>query len=192
MNTKKMIALVALSLTLTSTAFAQKGSGTNDENTVMVGGAAMYPTLNIVENAANSKDHTILVSAVKTAGLAETLQGEGPFTVFAPTNAAFDKLPAGTVAVLLKPENHKLLQSILAYHVVAGKMTASDMAAAVKLGKGKATFKTLNGGYITAVLKGKTIHLTDENGNKSKVTVADVNQSNGVVHVVDAVVTPKS
>jgi uncharacterized surface protein with fasciclin (FAS1) repeats len=157
----------------------------------MVGGAAMYPSKNIVENAVNSKDHTTLVAAVTAAGLVETLQSKGPFTVFAPTNAAFDKLPAGTVTTLLKPENLKMLQTILTYHVVAGKMNASDIAKAIKMGKGKATLKTVSGGTLTAWMKGKDLYITDENGGKSKVTIADVNQSNGVIHVIDAVVLPK-
>lgn len=157
----------------------------------MVGGAPMYPTKNIVENAVNSKDHTTLVAAVKAADLVETLQSKGPFTVFAPTNVAFDKLPKGTVETLLKPENKKMLQSILTYHVVAGKMNAKDIAAAIKNGNGKAMLKTVQGGTLTAWMMGKDLYITDENGNKAKVTIADVNQSNGVIHVVDAVVTPK-
>lgn len=177
-------ALLTFALALGSTSFAQKS--------VMVGGAAMYPTKNIIENAINSKDHTTLVAAVKAAGLVETLQGKGPFTVFAPTNAAFDKLPKGTVETLLKPENLKMLQTILTYHVVAGKMNASDIASAIKAGNGKATLKTVSGGTLTAAMKGKDLYLTDENGKSAKVTIADVNQSNGVIHVIDGVVTPKS
>lgn len=155
--------------------------------TKMVGGAEMYPTKNIVENAVNSKDHTTLVAAVKAAGLVETLKGKGPFTVFAPTNAAFDKLPKGTVETLLKPENKTMLQDILKYHVVAGKMNASDIAKAIKGGKGKAKLTTVEGGKLTAMMKGKDLILTDEKGGMSKVTIADVNQSNGVIHVVDTV-----
>jgi uncharacterized surface protein with fasciclin (FAS1) repeats len=151
----------------------------------------MYPTKNIVENAVNSKDHTTLVAAVKAAGLVETLQSKGPFTVFAPTNAAFNKLPNGTVETLLKPENLKMLQTILTYHVVAGKMNATAIAKAIKMGKGKAMLKTVSGGTLTAWMKGKKLYITDENGNSAKVTTADVNQSNGVIHVVDAVVLPK-
>ncbi|HPW97933.1 MAG TPA: fasciclin domain-containing protein, partial [Flavobacterium sp.] len=162
------------------------------EKTVMVGGAAMYPSKNIVQNAVNSKDHTTLVAAVKAAGLVETLESKGPFTVFAPTNAAFDKLPKGTVETLLKPENKKMLQTILTYHVVSGKMNSTDIAAAIKKGNGKAMLKTVSGGTLTAWMKGKDLYLTDENGKSAKVTIADVNQSNGVIHVVDAVVTPKS
>lgn len=162
------------------------------EKTVNVGGAPMYPSKNIVENAVNSKDHTTLVAAVKAADLVETLQSKGPFTVFAPTNSAFDNLPKGTVETLLKPENKKMLQTVLTYHVLAGKFSATDIASAIKKGNGKATFKTVSGGALTAWLKGKDIYLTDENGNSAKVTISDVNQSNGVIHVIDAVVTPKS
>jgi len=183
MKTRKFLAVAILALGFGFTSFAQK--------TVMVGGAAMYPNKNIIENAVNSKDHTTLVAAVKAADLVETLQSKGPFTVFAPTNAAFDKLPAGTVTTLLKPENKKMLQTILTYHVVAGKMNASDIAKAIKAGKGKATLKTVSGGTLTAWMKGKDLYITDESGNNSKVTIADVNQSNGVIHVVDTVLLPK-
>lgn len=179
-------AFFALTLFATTSTFAQK------EKTVTVGGAPMYPSKNIIENAVNSKDHTTLVAAVKAAGLVETLQGKGPFTVFAPTNEAFAKLPKGTVETLLKPENLKLLQTILTYHVVAGKMNSSDIAKAIKAGKGKATLKTVSGGTLTAWMKGANLYITDENGKSAKVTIADVNQSNGVIHVIDAVVTPKS
>ena len=158
----------------------------------MVGGAAMYPSKNIIENAINSKDHTTLVAAVKAAGLVETLQSEGPFTVFAPTNSAFDKLPKGTVATLLKPENKKQLQTVLTYHVVAGKYNAADIVKAIKDGNGTATFPTVSGGELTAMLNGSSVVLKDENGGTSTVTIADVNQSNGVIHVVDTVVLPKS
>ena len=183
MKTKKILSIALFALVFGATSFAQK--------TVMVGGAAMYPTKNIIENAVNSKDHTTLVAAVKAAGLVETLQSKGPFTVFAPTNAAFDKLPKGTVETLLKPENLKMLQTILTYHVVAGKMNASDIAKAIKMGKGKATLKTVSGGTLTAWMKGKNLYITDENMNNAKVTIADVNQSNGVIHVIDAVILPK-
>jgi uncharacterized surface protein with fasciclin (FAS1) repeats len=183
MKTRKFLSVAFMALVFGATSFAQK--------TVMVGGAAMYPTKNIVENAVNSKDHTTLVAAVKAAGLVETLQSKGPFTVFAPTNAAFNKLPNGTVETLLKPENLKMLQTILTYHVVAGKMNATAIAKAIKMGKGKAMLKTVSGGTLTAWMKGKKLYITDENGNSAKVTTADVNQSNGVIHVVDAVVLPK-
>ena len=184
MKTTKFLSVAFIALVFGATSFAQK--------TVMVGGAAMYPSKNIVENAVNSREHTTLVAAVKAAGLVETLQSKGPFTVFAPTNAAFDKLPAGTVDTLLKPENLKTLQKILTYHVVAGKMNAADIAKAIKMGKGKATLKTVSGGTLTAMMKGKVLQITDENGNNSNVTIADVNQSNGVIHVIDTVVLPKS
>ena len=165
----------------------------NDKNmTVMVGGAAMYPTKNIVENAVNSKDHTTLVAAVKAADLVTTLQGDGPFTVFAPTNAAFDKLPAGTVASLLEAENKKQLQNVLTYHVLAGKYSAMDIMNAIKKGNGKAMFTAVNGGKLTASLSGKNVIITDANGGTSTVTIADVNQSNGVIHVVNTVMLPKA
>ena len=188
MKTKNLFsaAIFTVALVFGTSSHAQK------EKTVMVGGAAMYPTKNIVENAVNSKDHTTLVAAVKAAGLVETLQSKGPFTVFAPTNAAFDNLPKGTVETLVKPENKAMLQSILTYHVVSGKMNAKDIAKAIKKGKGKATLKTVQGGTLTAWMMGKDLYITDENGNKAKVTIADVIQSNGVIHVVDAVVTPKA
>ena len=182
MKTRKFLSIALFTVVLGATSFAQK--------VVMVGGAAMYPSKNIVENAVNSKDHTTLVAAVTAAGLVETLQSKGPFTVFAPTNAAFDKLPAGTVATLLKPENLKTLQTILTYHVVAGKMNASDIAKVIKKGNRKATIKTVSGGTLTAWIQGKDLYITDENMNKAKVTIADVNQSNGVIHVIDAVVLP--
>jgi uncharacterized surface protein with fasciclin (FAS1) repeats len=156
----------------------------------MVGGAAMYPTKNIVENAVNSKDHTTLVAAVKAAGLVDTLESPGPFTVFAPTNEAFDKLPAGTVDTLLKPENLDQLKKILTYHVVAGKMTSKDIAKAIKAGGGKAVLTTVEGGKLTAMMSGGKLVLTDEKGGTSTVTIANVIQSNGVIHVVDTVLMP--
>ncbi|MFC4398455.1 fasciclin domain-containing protein [Mariniflexile soesokkakense] len=162
------------------------------EDTKMVGGAAMYPSKNIVENAVNSKDHTTLVAAVKEAGLVDVLMSEGPFTVFAPTNAAFEKLPKGTVDNLLKPENKKTLQNVLTYHVVSGKWNSEDILKMIKDGKGKTEIKTVSGGSITAWVKGKDVYITDENGNSAMVTIADVNQSNGVIHVIDTVLLPKS
>jgi uncharacterized surface protein with fasciclin (FAS1) repeats len=188
MKTRNFFSALVLTCSLfaTTMTFAQK------EKTVTVGGAPMYPSKNIVENAVNSKDHTTLVAAVKAAGLVETLQSKGPFTVFAPTNAAFAKLPKGTVETLLKPENLKTLQTILTYHVVAGKLSAADIAKLIKKGNGKATLKTVSGGTLTAWMKGKDLYITDENGSSSKITIADVNQSNGVIHVVDTVVTPKA
>jgi uncharacterized surface protein with fasciclin (FAS1) repeats len=160
------------------------------KESVMVGGAAMYPTKTIVENAANSADHTTLVAAVKAAGLVETLSGPGPFTVFAPTNAAFAKLPAGTVDKLVMPENKTTLQGVLTYHVVAGRMTAADILAAIKAGGGKAQLTTVAGGKLTASLSGSGIVLTDAKGGISHVTIGDVIQSNGVIHVVDTVMMP--
>jgi uncharacterized surface protein with fasciclin (FAS1) repeats len=156
----------------------------------MVGGAAMLPTKNIVENAVNSQDHTTLVAAVKAAGLVDTLEGPGPFTVFAPTNEAFAKLPAGTVDTLLKPENKATLVKILTYHVVAGKMSSKDIVKAIKAGNGTATLKTVSGGTLKASLQGGKVILTDEKGGTSTVTIADVFQSNGVIHVVDSVLLP--
>jgi len=182
---KNLFMLAAIAMA-TTTASAQM------EKTVMVGGAAMYPSKNIVENAVNSKDHTTLVAAVKAAGLVETLESAGPFTVFAPTNKAFDKLPKGTVETLLKPENKKMLQTVLTYHVVAGKLSAADLVAKIKAGRGKATLKTVAGPNLTLSLKGKKIQIMDTSGGKSYVTIADVNQSNGVIHVVNAVLVPKS
>ncbi|MFN3488949.1 MAG: fasciclin domain-containing protein [Emticicia sp.] len=180
----KKLAAVFVSALISLSTFAQ-------EKTVMVGGAAMYPSKNIVENAVNSKDHTTLVAAVQAAGLVETLQSAGPFTVFAPTNAAFGKLPAGTVETLVKPENKATLTAILTYHVVAGKLSAADIVAKIKAGKGTAAMTTVQGGTLKASLKGKNVILTDEKGGTSTVTIADVNQSNGVIHVIDTVVLPK-
>lgn len=158
--------------------------------TKMVGGAAMYPTKDIIDNAVNSKDHTTLVAAVKAAGLVETLKGDGPFTVFAPTNEAFDKLPKETVPTLLKPENKEMLTKILTYHVVAGKLSAADLMAKVKAGMGKAELKTVSGGMITVMKEGKKLYLVDEKGGKSWITIADVFQKNGVIHVVNTVLMP--
>jgi uncharacterized surface protein with fasciclin (FAS1) repeats len=156
----------------------------------MVGGAPMYPSKNIVENAMNSKDHTTLVAAVKAAGLVQTLEGKGPFTVFAPTNEAFDKLPNGTVETLVKPENKEKLTGILTYHVIAGKVTAEKLAEKIKAGGGKAELKTVNGETLTARMDGDSVELVDEKGGTSKVTIADVMQSNGVIHVIDTVLMP--
>jgi uncharacterized surface protein with fasciclin (FAS1) repeats len=156
----------------------------------MVGGQEMFPTKNIVQNAVNSADHTTLVAAVKAAGLVDTLQGPGPFTVFAPTNAAFSKLPAGTVDTLLKPENKDALTKVLTYHVVAGRMSAMDLKKAIKAGKGKAELNTVSGGKLWAMMKGNMIELKDEKGGMATVTQADVFQSNGVIHVIDSVVLP--
>jgi len=156
----------------------------------MVGGAPMLATRDIVDNAVNSKDHTTLVAAVKAAGLVETLKGAGPFTVFAPTNAAFDKLPAGTVDNLVKPASKAQLTKILTYHVVLGKHSAAEIMEAIEEGDGKATFKTVEGSTLTATQSGSNVVITDEKGGKSTVTIADVNQSNGVIHVIDTVLMP--
>ena len=156
----------------------------------MVGGAAMYPTKNIVQNAVNSKDHTTLVAAVKAAGLVDTLKGPGPFTVFAPTNMAFAALPAGTVDTLLKPENKPMLTGVLTYHVVPGKLDARALMSQISAGNGRAMLKTVKGESLTATASGKSIMIMDSKGGKAKVTTADVYQSNGVIHVVDKVLLP--
>jgi uncharacterized surface protein with fasciclin (FAS1) repeats len=155
-----------------------------------VGGAPIYPNQNIVQNAMNSKDHTTLVAAVKAAGLVDTLEGTGPFTVFAPTNEAFEKLPAGTVDTLLKPENKKQLTTVLTYHVVPGKVTAEKLMQEIKAGGGKTELKTVAGETLTAKMDGDCVQLTDAKGGTSKVTIADVMQSNGVIHVADTVLMP--
>ena len=181
MKNLKLQLVLVMSILVTSFTYAQ---------TKMVGGAEMYPTKNIVENAVNSKDHTTLVAAVKAADLVSTLSSDGPFTVFAPTNAAFEKLPEGTVETLLKPENKKQLQTVLTYHVIAGKFNAEDVVNAIKKGYGKAELKTVSGGTLTATLDGKQVKIEDANGNVATVTIADVDQSNGVIHVVDTVLLP--
>ncbi|SJZ47292.1 fasciclin domain-containing protein [Sediminibacterium ginsengisoli] len=180
---KKLIMLM-LSAVIINASMAQK------EKTVEVGGAAMYPSKNIVENAVNSKDHTTLVAAVKAAGLVETLKSAGPFTVFAPTNAAFDKLPKGTVENLLKPENKAMLATVLTYHVVAGKWDAAAIAKLIAEGKGTAVIKTVQGGVLKATMKNGKLVLTDEKGGSAMVTIKDVYQSNGVIHVIDTVLMP--
>ncbi len=156
----------------------------------MVGGQKMYANKDIIDNAVNSADHTTLVAAVKAAGLVETLKGPGPFTVFAPTNEAFAKLPAGTVEFLIKPENKEALTKILTYHVVAGRLTTADLKKRIRAGGGKAMLKTVNGESLTAMIHGGKVVLQDEKGGKSTVTIADVMQSNGVIQVVDAVLMP--
>jgi len=161
------------------------------EKTVEVGGAPMYPSKNIVENAVNSHDHTTLVAAVKAAGLVETLQGKGPFTVFAPTNSAFDKLPTGTVDNLVKPENKTTLTKVLTYHVVAGRLDSKELMKWIKKGKGTATLTTVQGGKLWIMDKDGKLWLRDEKGNTAQVTIGDVYQSNGVIHVIDTVVMPK-
>ena len=161
------------------------------EKTVTVGGAAMYPSQNIVQNAVNSKDHTTLVAAVKAAGLVDTLQGPGPFTVFAPTNRAFDKLPKGTVETLVKPENKGTLTGILTYHVVSGRYTAQDLMALVARGGGQATLKTVQGEPLTIMQSGRSrLTVTDRKGDQAVITIPNVLQSNGVIHVVDTVLLP--
>jgi uncharacterized surface protein with fasciclin (FAS1) repeats len=163
---------------------------TMTSDTVMVGGAPMYPSRNIIENAVNSKDHTTLVAAVKAAGLVDTLEGKGPFTVFAPTNEAFGKLPPGTVDTLLKPENKPTLVKILTYHVVSGNYTAADLMKMVKAGGGKATLKTVEGEPLTISDNGPNLFVSGEKGGVSEVTTPNVKQSNGVIHVINAVVLP--
>ena len=183
MQTKKLAGLaVGLALSVTTVAAMAQ---------VTVGGAPMYASKDIIDNAVNSKDHTTLVAAVKAAGLVDTLKSPGPFTVFAPTNTAFSALPAGTVDTLLKPENKGQLTKVLTYHVVPGKMDAAALMTQIDAGGGKAVLKTAGGGTLTATASGKTVSVTDESGGTSKVTIADVTQSNGVIHVVDKVLLPK-
>ncbi len=196
MKISKILSITALGLFIsTSSLFAQDDMMEDemmDEETVMVGGAEMYPSKNIVENAVNSNDHTTLVAAVKAAGLVETLMSEGPFTVFAPVNEAFNKLPEGTVATLLKEENKAQLQAVLTYHVVPGKISATDLVEMIAENDDMYTFKTVQGGELTAMLDGNTVKIKDAAGNVATVTIADVNQSNGVIHVIDTVLLPKS
>ena len=180
-----------LSVALVSAANAEMGmTKASMEKTVNVGGAPMYPSKNIIQNAVNSKDHTTLVAAVKAAGLVETLSGPGPFTVFAPTNAAFGKLPAGAVDNLVKPENKAALTKVLTYHVVPGRLSSADLMAKVKAGGGKAMLTTVEGEPITVQSKNGALWLWDTKGGASKITIANVNQSNGVIHVVDTVLMP--
>jgi uncharacterized surface protein with fasciclin (FAS1) repeats len=185
MKSVKNIAMLIAASFIMNASFAQ-------EKTVKVGGAAMYPSKNIVENAVNSKDHTTLVAAVKAAGLVETLQTTGPFTVFAPTNKAFDMLPKGTVETFLKPENKAMLTTILTYHVVPGRLDANELSKLIKAGGGKAELTTVAGGKLWAWMKGNKIMLTDEKGGMATVTISNVYQSNGVIHVIDHVVLPRS
>ncbi len=185
-----MFGASALALALTLGVVATPSLAKMDEKTVMVGGAEMFPSKNIVENAVNSKDHTTLVAAVKAAGLVDTLSGTGPFTVFAPTNDAFAKLPKETVPTLLKAENKSKLSGILTYHVVAGKLSAEDLAAKAKASNGKVELKTVAGGTITVMGENGGWVVVDSKGGKSKITIADVNQSNGVIHVIDTVLMP--
>lgn len=182
---------LAVSTAVPASAQTSSASAMSGEKTVMVGGAAMYPSKNIVQNAVNSKDHTTLVAAVKAAGLVDTLSGSGPFTVFAPTNEAFDKLPPGTVATLVKPENKAMLTKILTYHVVSGRYTASDLMKMVTKGHGKAMLKTVEGDELT-LSENNTHHLfvSGEKGGVAEVSIPDVLQSNGVIHVVTSVILP--
>ena len=184
---KKTIYTLTLALAFVSIANAQKM-----DNTVEVGGEAMYPKKNIVENAVNSKAHTTLVAAVKAAGLVETLQSEGPFTVFAPTNDAFENLPDGTVASLLEKKNKEALTGVLTYHVVAGNLSSAKLMELVKKGRGQAELKTVNGGILKIKMNGPSnLRVIDANGNGANISVYDVTQSNGVIHVIDAVLLPK-
>ena len=194
---KLKLALVATALTMVvSPAVAHKmghkmmGHKMMHMSNPMVGGAAMYPTKNIIENALNSKDHTTLVAAVKAAGLVDTLSGAGPFTVFAPTNAAFARLPAGTVGTLLKPENKGTLTSVLTYHVVAGRVTSGDLIKMINAGQGKAMLTTVNGEQLMAKKIGGNVVLVDSKGGMATVTIANVMQSNGVIHVINRVLMP--
>lgn len=183
MRKKLLFTLILLGLAITS---ALAG-----DNYPVVGGKQMYPTKNIIENAVNSADHTTLVAAVKAAGLVDTLSGTGPFTVFAPTNQAFNKLPAGTVDTLLQPENKPLLTKVLTYHVVAGRLSAADLMKKINDGKGTAELTTVEGGKLWVMLhEGKHILLKDEKGGIAMITIANVFQSNGVIHVIDSVVMP--
>jgi uncharacterized surface protein with fasciclin (FAS1) repeats len=181
-NMKKIAQLCVITLIAAGAIFA----ATNP----MVGGHEMFPTKNIVQNAMNSDDHTTLVAAVKAAGLVDTLEGPGPFTVFAPTNEAFAKLPAGTVNTLLMADNKPMLTKILTYHVVAGRLGSKEIARAIKDGNGKAEFNTVSGGKLWASMRGKDLILTDEKGDTAKVTISNVYQSNGVIHVIDTVLLP--
>ena len=182
MNRKLAILMAVVAIAVTSAVAGM--------NNPVVGGKEMYPTKNIIENAVNSADHTTLVAAVKAAGLVETLEGPGPFTVFAPTNEAFAKLPAGTVDTLLKPENKGTLTKVLTYHVVSGRLSASDLKKQIKAGNGTAELTTVEGGKLWASQDGNHIMLKDEKGGSAVVTIPNVFQSNGVIHVIDSVVQP--
>ncbi|PCE25355.1 fasciclin [Paraburkholderia acidicola] len=182
--------MLTLALALGTAVPAATAGSMSTDNTVEVGGAAMYPSKNIIANAVNSKDHTTLVAAVKAGGLVDTLSGTGPFTVFAPTNEAFAALPPGTVQTLLKPENKATLVKVLTYHVVPGRITAHDLAMAVDQGGGKASLKTVEGDSLIVSKDGKGWAITDDKGDVAHVTIGDVMQSNGVIHVVDTVLMP--
>jgi uncharacterized surface protein with fasciclin (FAS1) repeats len=182
MNNKNLTIVALVAANVLVTLFATENP--------MVGGASMYPTKDIIQNAMNSKDHTTLVTAVKAAGLVETLQGKGPFTVFAPTNEAFEKLPSGTVDTLLQPENKEQLAAVVTYHVVPGKITADKLAKEIKAGDGSAQLTTVNGEKLTARMVNDSIELTDAKGGMSRVKIANVIQLNGVIHVIDTVLMP--
>ena len=184
------IALSACMGSMHTRADASAASGMAMHENPMVGGAPMYASKDIIDNAVNSKDHTTLVAAVKAAGLVDTLKGAGPFTVFAPTNAAFDALPAGTVDTLLKPENKATLTKVLTYHVVPGRIDSADLAAKIRAGGGSATLTTVQGEPLQVSMQGDSVVLTDSKGNNATVTTADVYQKNGVIHVVDKVLMP--
>ncbi|MEP6825879.1 MAG: fasciclin domain-containing protein [Ramlibacter sp.] len=173
-----------------NTSGSSMNSGASMSATKMVGGAAMFPSKDIVDNAVNSADHTTLVAAVKAAGLVDTLKSAGPFTVFAPTNASFAALPAGTVDTLLKPENKATLTKVLTYHVVPGRIDSAALASQIRAGNGKAMLKTASGGTLIATMSGSNVIITDEKGGAATVTIADVYQSNGVIHVVNKVLLP--
>lgn len=188
---KKYFLLLLVAVCSLTIASQQASAQMMSDSNPMVGGAAMYKTKNIVENAVNSADHTTLVAAVKAAGLVDTLSSAGPFTVFAPTNAAFDELPAGTVEMLVKPENKATLTKILTYHVLAGKFDSNVIAKRIRKGGGQTQFKTVSGDTLTAMMNGNDLVLRDEKGGTSRVTIGNVNQSNGVIHVIDSVLLPK-
>lgn len=188
MKLKSILWITATAVTLLGSTYVSQAQ--TKEKTVMVGGAPMYPSKNIIENAVNSKDHTTLVAAVKAAGLVETLAGPGPFTVLAPTNNAFAKVPKEALNNLMLPENKAKLTSILTYHVIPGKWSAAQISKAIKDGKGMYIAKSVQSGDLTFWMKGKDVYVKDAQGNSAKVTVADVNQSNGVIHVIDAVLMP--
>jgi uncharacterized surface protein with fasciclin (FAS1) repeats len=196
MKKLQLAALLLTVLVFSLSTFAQ-GTASKEEKkmkkqkTVMVGGSEMYPSKNIVENAVNSKDHTTLVAAVKAAGLVETLQSAGPFTVFAPTNSAFNLLPAGTVDNLVKPDNKTMLTSILTYHVVAGRISSKDLSSWAKKNGGSYELKTVQGGKLWVISKDGNLWLKDEKGGMASITISNVNQSNGVIHVIDHVLMPK-
>jgi uncharacterized surface protein with fasciclin (FAS1) repeats len=191
MKMKLLTAALATSVAFAGIALAGHHEGGMHTNNPMVGGASMLVTKDIIDNAVNSKDHTTLVAAVKAAGLVDTLKSAGPFTLFAPTNAAFAALPAGTVDTLLKPENKAALSGILTYHVVPGRIDSKAIAAKIKAGKGTATYTTVQGEPLTFKAMGNNVTVTDAKGNSAKVTIANVYQSNGVIHVIDKVLLPK-